>query len=166
MASRDPDFVANPDQQVLYKRLRQSYHKKGCRFMHLLEAFEVDNLDWPRLGVYEVVITTDMSDATVVTIRNKLSGSTAVLPSGLAHHDHAYTGTLAPLTSESAARPRHCDAHVACDCIRGEIVAPSRVRLAGSGAMAGQHKEIQSIRSSKVGSRVLSTRTASTGSPT
>ena len=47
--------------------------------MHLFASFEVDNIDWTGCGAYEVAITTDMSEATVVTLRNKLSGASAVL---------------------------------------------------------------------------------------
>ena len=73
LSSNDPDFVATLDKQVLINRLRQSYHRKGCRFMHLFASFEVDNIDWTGFVVYEVAITTDISEATVVTLRNKLS---------------------------------------------------------------------------------------------
>ena len=47
--------------------------------MHLFASFEVDNIDWTGCGAYEVAITTDMSEATVVTLRNKLSGASADL---------------------------------------------------------------------------------------
>ena len=60
------DFVATPD--------------KGCRFMHLFASFEIDNVDWTRCCVYEIAVTTDKSEATVVTFRNKLFGASAVLP--------------------------------------------------------------------------------------
>ena len=71
LSSNDPDFVATPDKQVFFNRFRQSYHRKGCRFMHLFASFEVDNIDGTGCGAYEVPITTDMSEATVVTLRNK-----------------------------------------------------------------------------------------------
>ena len=46
LSSNDPDFVATPDKQVFFNRFRQSYHRKGCRFMNLFASFEVDNIDW------------------------------------------------------------------------------------------------------------------------
>ena len=66
--SNDPDFVATPDKHVLFNRLRQSYHKKGCRFMYLFGCFEIDNIDWTRFGVYVVAITTNVCEVTVVSI--------------------------------------------------------------------------------------------------
>ena len=63
LSSKDPDFVATPDKQVLFNRLRQSYHKKECDLCICSAA-----IDSTRFGVYEVAITTDMSDATVVSL--------------------------------------------------------------------------------------------------
>ena len=51
LPSNDPDFVASHDRQVNFKRLRQSYHRKGCLFMYRFEAIEVDSIDWTRFGV-------------------------------------------------------------------------------------------------------------------
>ena len=90
LSSNDPDLVATPDKQVFFNRFRQSYHRKGCRFMHLFASFEVDNINWTGFGVCEVSITTDISEATVVTLRNKLSGASAVLPSDLTNSDDGF----------------------------------------------------------------------------
>ena len=58
--------------------------------MYLFGCFEIYNIDWTRFGVYEVAITADMSEATVVSLRNSFSGASVVLPSDLTNSDDGF----------------------------------------------------------------------------
>ena len=87
---------------------------------------------------------------------------------------HAYPGLLAPLTSEDSASQQFGLAMAArtwrvIASVNSETAAPSRICEINAGARvfacsgAEAWEVLQSMRSSKVGVRAVSTRTASTG---